>query len=210
MKTPYRKSQPKTIHYCNYKNFSNDIFRDWLQKIFPQNLGNSCDQDADDFLISCNKILDQNAPRKKNYVRGNHSPFINKNLPKAIMLRTKLRNIFFKNRTEENKGRYTKQRSLCVTLLRKCKREYSDNLYEKNVCDNKKFWRAVKPLLSNKIISNEKITIIECDKIIRSDKETAKVLNEFFCNAVTNLNIPQFNQIGRTSENVSDPSLKLL
>ena len=135
---------------------------------------------------------------------------MNKNLSKAVMLRTKLRNIFFKNRTEENKGRYTKQRSLCVTLLRKCKREYSDNLYEKNVCDNKKFWRAVKPLLSNKIISNEEITIIECDKIIRSDKETAKVLNEFFCNAVTNLNIPQFNQIGRTSENVSDPSLKLL
>ena len=210
MKTSYRKSQPKLIHCRNYKNFSNDIFRDSFPKIFPKNLGNSCDQDVDDFLISCNKILDQYVSRKSKYVRGNHLPFMNKNLSKAVMLRTKLRNIFFKNRTEENKGRYTKQRSLCVTLLRKCKREYSDNLYEKNVCDNKKFWRAVKPLLSNKIISNEKITIIECDKIIRSDKETAKVLNEFFCNAVTNLNIPQFNQIGRTSENVSDPSLKLL
>ena len=68
MKTSYRKSQPKIIHYRNYKNFSNDIFRDSLQKIFPKNLGNSCNQDVDDFLISCNKILDQYVPRKKKYV----------------------------------------------------------------------------------------------------------------------------------------------
>ena len=195
MTTSYQKSQPKVTHYRNYKNFSNDIFSDSLQKIFAQILGNSCNQDVYDFLISCNKIQDQYAPQKKKYVRGNHSPFINKNLSEAIMLRTKLRNIFLKNRTEENKDRYTKQRNLCVTLLRKIKREYFNNLNEKNVCDNKKFWRVVKPLLSNKIISNEKITIVEGDKIIRSDKETAKGLNEVFAYVVTNLNIPQFNQI---------------
>ena len=135
---------------------------------------------------------------------------MNKNLSKAIMLRTKLRNIFLKNRTEENKNRYTKQRNLCVTLLRKSKREYFNNLNEKNFCDNKKSLGVVKPLLSNKIISNEKITIVEGDKIIRSDKETAKVLNEFFANVVTNLNIPQFNQIDRTSENIRDPVIKAI
>ena len=79
----------------------------------------SCDQDVDDFLIFCNKILDQYVRRKEKYVRGNHSPFINKNLAKAIMLRTKLRNIFLKNRTDGNKNRYTKQKNFCVTLLRK-------------------------------------------------------------------------------------------
>ena len=114
-------------------------------------------------------------------MRGNHSLFINKNLAKAIVLRTKLRNIFLKNRTEGNKNRYIKQRNLCVTFLRKSKREYFINLNEKNVRDNKKIWRVVNPLLSNKIISNKKIKIVEGDKIIRSDKETAKVLNEFFC-----------------------------
>ena len=75
---------------------------------------------------------------KKKYVRSNHSPFMNKNLSKAIMLKIKPRNIFLKNRTEENKSRYTKQRNLCVTLLRKSKRECFNNLNEKNVCDNKK------------------------------------------------------------------------
>ena len=70
------------------------------------------------------KVLDQYAPCKKKYVRGNHSPFMNKSFSKAIMLRAKLRNIFLKNRTQGNKGRCTKQRNLCVTLLQKSKREY--------------------------------------------------------------------------------------
>ena len=69
---------------------------------------------------------------------------MNKNLSKAIILITKLRNSFLKNRTEENKVRYIKQRNLCVTLLRKSKRQYFDNLNEKNICDKKKFWKVVK------------------------------------------------------------------
>ena len=99
---------------------------------------------------------------------------------------------------------------MCVTLLRKCKGEYFNNLNEKNVCDNKKFWKVDKPLLSSKIISNGKITIVEGDKIRRIDKETVKVLNEFFSKVVTRLNIPQFNQIKRTSENISDPVIKAI
>ena len=75
---------------------------------------------------------------------------------------------------------------------------------------NKNFWKVVKPLLSNKIISNEKITIFEGDKIIKRDIETAKVLNEFFSNVATDLSIPQFNQIDRTSENTSDPVIKAI
>ena len=35
-------------------------------------------------------------------------------------------------------------------------------------------------------------------------------MNEFFSNVVTNLNIPQFNQIDRTSENISDPVIKAI
>ena len=84
--------------------------------------------------------------------------------------------------------------------MQKSKREYFNNLNEKNFCDNKKFWKVVKPLLSNKIISNKKITIVEGDK----------VLNEFFSNVVTNLNIPRFNQIDRTSENISDQIIKVI
>ena len=60
---------------------------------------------------------------------------MNKTLSKAIMQRSKLRNIFLKSRTEENRNNYAKQRNLCATLLRKSKIEF----YEKKLCDNKKF-----------------------------------------------------------------------
>ena len=46
--------------------------------------------------------------------------------------------------------------------------------------DNKKLLGAVKPLLSSKVIFNEKITLVEDAKIVKNDKNTASVLNEFF------------------------------
>ena len=56
---------------------------------------------------------------------------MNKTLSKAIMLRTLFRNKFLKNRSNENKTNYVKQRNHCVSLLRKTKREYYSNLDEK-------------------------------------------------------------------------------
>ena len=65
--------------------------------------------------------------------------------------------------------------------MRKSKRDYYGSLNERNICDDKKFWKVVKPCLFNKVISNEKITLVEGDKIIKDDdKETAKVLNDVF------------------------------
>ena len=83
---------------------------------------------------------------------------------------------------------------MSVTLLQKSKREYN-NLNEKKVSDNKFFWKIVKPLFSNNVISSDTTAIVDGDKTIRSDKEAAKVSNKFFSNVVTNINIPQFNQI---------------
>ena len=64
--------------------------------------------------------------------------------------------------------------------MRKRKREYYQNLSVENVCDNKKFWKVVKPLLSNKIMSGEKITLVAGNKILGNDKETVRALNNFF------------------------------
>ena len=100
---------------------------------------------------------------------------MNKTLSKAIIFRTLLRNKFLKNSSSENKTNYVKQRNHCVSLLRKTKREYYSNLDEKKICDSKTFWKIVKPMLSNKIKSNEKITLIENDETIKTEKGTAKV-----------------------------------
>ena len=95
---------------------------------------------------------------------------MNKTLPKAITLRTKMKNIFLKYRSEENKDNYRKERNICVQLLRKSKRDYSGSLNERNNCGNKAFWKVVQPFVSNEVISNENITLFERDKIIKDDK----------------------------------------
>ena len=53
----------------------------------------------------------------------------------------------------------------------------------------------MKPLLSNKIVTNEKITIVEGEEIIKSDQANEKVLINFFSNIVKNLEIPRYNHI---------------
>ena len=137
--------------------------------------------------------LDQYAPCKRKYTRGNHLPSMNKTISKEIMKRTRFWNQFLKHETDENKSRYTKQRNYCVSLLRKTKTPYYSNLDEKNVTDSKAFWKTVNPFLSDKITSKEKITLIEKNEIVSNDENTAQVLNTFFSNVVGSLNIPSLS-----------------
>ena len=95
------------------------------------------------------ETLNHHAPTKQKFVRGNHLPFMNKTLSKAIMHRTRFRNKYLRNKILENKKKYTKQRNYCVSLLRKSKREYYSNLDVKSITDNKTFWKTVKLLSQN-------------------------------------------------------------
>ena len=45
-------------------------------------------------------MLDNHKPRKKKYICGNHKPFINKRLPKAITQQTRFRKQLLKNLTD--------------------------------------------------------------------------------------------------------------
>ena len=146
---------------------------------------------------------------KKKYIRGNNAPFMNKTLSKEIMKRSNLRNKYLKSRSEEDRQRFRKQRNLCVFLLRKTKRSYYSNLNEKNVIDNRKFWKTVKPMLSNKFVNNEMITLADNEKVITNDKKIAKVLN-FFSNIVKTLNIPKKDHTDSIIESVRDPTLKVI
>ena len=140
---------------------------------------------------------------------GNHLPFMNKVLSKAIMVRTKLKNTFLK-RSEENKKSYNMQRNYYYSLLRKSKGDYYNNLNKKNICDNRKFWKIVKALLSNKIVSNEKTTLVEGEEIIKTDQANVKVLSNFFSIIVKNLEIPQYNQVEPICQNIKDPVIKAI
>ena len=82
------------------------------------------------------------------------------------------------------------------------------SLNETHLYDDKKFWGVVKPLLSNKVVYNERITLVQEDKITENDENTASILNEFFSNITTTLGIPQYNEAEPVSYNIGDPLMK--
>ena len=99
------------------------------------------------------------------------------------MKRSRVRKKFLRKKTEEIRKLYVKQRNKWVFLLKKAKKQYYQHLDEKNVTDNKKFWKTVKPLLSDKPVSTEKINLTENKKLLTSQSDTAETLN-FFSNIV--------------------------
>ena len=73
-----------------------------------------------------------------------------KQLRKAIMHRSRLKNVFNKNRTTKTYDSNKKQHNFSVNLLRKTKKEYFENINVKDINDNKKFWKTIKPFFSIK------------------------------------------------------------
>ena len=56
----------------------------------------------------------------------------------------------------------------------------------------------------------EIITLIEENEIVSNDEDTAQVLNTFFSNILGSLNIPEYVTNDPTSDNISDPIIKLI
>ena len=94
-------------------------------------------------------------------MRANHATFMIKELRKAIMIRSKLRKKFLKGKNELSRNDYRKQRYLCVALVCRAKQQYFSSLDLSLIADNKKFWKIVKPLFSDKISHKDIISLTE-------------------------------------------------
>ena len=206
LKTTFQRLPPKIRNYRGYSNFDHGMFRTCLcNNLSKEDVGN-----LEKFIKVSINTLNNHAPSKKKYTRGNHLPFMNKELSKALMNRTRLRNVYLRKRSDENRKKYSKQRNYCVSLLRRTKRNYYSSLDAKSVTDNKTFWRTVKPFLSDKTPFNAKITLIEDGEVISSDNEIANVLNTFFSNIVSNLNLPEYPISNPYYNKIRDPVLKAI
>ena len=135
MRTYFKKQEPNIITYREYRNFSNEKLRhDLINDLNKSNIDIS---QLDLFIESVLNTLNKQAPVKKSYIRSNQAPFMNKNLQKAFMTRSRLRNNFLKNKTKENKLAYNKQRNYCVSLVRTEKRKIYKNIDTRKITDNK-------------------------------------------------------------------------
>ena len=135
MKTSFQSLPPKTRHYRDYSNYRNNMFGislfNELSKLNIEAI------DLNKLITVCVDTLSNHAPSKKKYIRDNHLPFMNKELSKEIIHRTRLQNNFLRNRPDEYKRKYSKHQNYCVSLLRKTKKNYYNNLNEKKITNTK-------------------------------------------------------------------------
>ena len=126
-----------------------------------------------------------------------------KALRKAIMHRSKLNNIFHKTRAKEYWSNYKKQRNFCVNLLCNTKKDYFQKLNIKDLTDNKKFWKTIKPFFSNKGLNSNKLMLREKDVVVADEKALATLMNNYFVNITADLDLKQ------DSENLYDTPASL-
>ena len=113
-----------------------------------------------------------------------------KALRKAIMKRSELATKYHKTKSIEDYNNYKKQRNFYSKLYKKERKIFYDNLDITNTTDNKKFWKTVKPLLSDKgKCGSSKINLVVNDEILSTDKEIAEAFNTCYSNAVKSLNL---------------------
>ena len=109
------------------------------------------------------------------------------------MTRSRLRNKFLKPKSQECKQACNKQRNLSVTMVRKAKKNYFNNLNVRNITGNEQFWKTVKPFFYSNVGDNEKLTLIEGDKVVSEEREVAETFKSYFETIVENLGINSKN-----------------
>ena len=85
------------------------------------------------------------------------------------------------------------------------KKMFFDSLNPSVVSDNRKFWKTVKPLYSNKVNYGNRIKLVENKAIIDDETKVAEELKIFFKIAVASLDIHGNQHTVENVENISDP-----
>ena len=117
-----------------------------------------------------------------------------KALRKAIMTRSRLKSIYLKNQNTTNWNNYKSQCNFCTNLLRKTKRDYFHNLNIRELNDNKKFWKRIKPFFSNKGLANNSIVLKENGNLITDTQELANLFNTYHINLINTLQLKNHPQ----------------
>ena len=170
MRATYKRSVPHEIEYRNYQNLYQN-FEPFLNDIanikIPKKRQSYPNQYYNVYTKTFEKILNSHAPLTKKKVRGNDGGFANKELRKAWYKRSRLRNIYKKNKNDTNWNNFKQHRNICTTLTRKAKR----NFFIEKTKDRVGFWKIFGPYISNKGHHSKEDSIISKDGALINDKK---------------------------------------
>ena len=154
MRTTFPKAEPKIVKYRDYSKYDNEAFSIDLSRKIKSQVVDNYDKFENIFLHT----LDKHAPQKTKVVRANSKPYVTKEMRKATMLRTQLRNKM--HLSHEYRLAFKHQKNYCNRLYKRERKKYYTNLNLKNITDNKKFWKTVKPLFGDKGGSRNKVVLV--------------------------------------------------
>ena len=186
LKTTFEKAEFKKVTYRNYKQFQWES----LEKDLTSSLRN-CNGEYENCEQNFIKMLNTHAPKKVKISRGNHKPNYYKNLSKAIIKRSRLKNKATRTKAPVDIVNYKKQRNLVVSLNRQAKYEYFNEV--SNSERSRPFWETCKPYFSNKhACGDSKIMLIENNKMLLKNEEVGKVFNQYFGHITDSLDLYEF------------------
>ena len=106
-------------------------------------------------------------------------------LSKAIMTKSKVKNSYVKWPSRENFVAYKKAKNKCNSLTRKAKRKFFKEATKSGVMSNRTFWKTVKPFLTNKgCMTNDGISIEKDGDIVKDEKVLVELFNKNYLNIV--------------------------
>lgn len=186
LKTKFIKNKSRKIFYRDYRHFRRDSFL--LDLDF--HLQNYIFPSYEIFESTFCMILDQHAPMKTKFLRANNKPHMSKQLRKAIMTRSRLKNKANKTRSDIDIANYRLQRNLVVNLNRQAKKSYISSIGPKESC---KFWEFFKPYFSDKGKAEDvRIQLLEDNNLITNEIDISNIFNEHFNSVTSTLNIPSW------------------
>ena len=122
-KSLFQKASVKIIKYRDQRHFDQKNFlHDLDSKLLQGDLYRNWDEPYEKLLDIFVDILNDHAPLKEKRIRGNHAPFTNKELSKAIMEKSKIRNKYLKWPSRENYVSYKNSKKKCNSLTKKAKK----------------------------------------------------------------------------------------
>ena len=189
------RKKTKIISYRSLKNLKQEAFLADLSMIIKSICYDTSDTAINSLSNILIELLDRHAPIKRKFVRGNHSRFMNKELSKAIMKRSKLKSRYLKNKTPANREDFKKQRNLCVKLRDKAIKEDFEKAFSGVNTNSKPFYDIMKPYLTNKgACCDSDIILLENDNIITEDENIANIFVEYYTNIIKHTTgIPPMN-----------------
>ena len=78
---------------------------------------------------------------------------------------------------------------MCKSLSKKLKKYHFQRLNVKDLSDNKKIWKTIKPYFSNKGLNSNKLLLNEKGRFSSGEKELENLVNSFFINITAELDL---------------------